>query len=59
MGRQKKYNSEEERKEAQRKWSMEYYKRNRAVLQAKARERYRRKKQLELKQKQIKELYDE
>ena len=59
MGRNRKYNSEEERKEAQRKWSMEYYKRNRAVLQAKARERYRRKKQLELKQKQIKELYDE
>jgi|TARA_B100000700_G_C15042984_1_gene856307 hypothetical protein len=59
MGRYRKYNSEEERKEAQRKWSMEYYKRNRAVLQAKARERYRRKKQLELKQKQIKELYDE
>ena len=59
MGRQKKYNSEEERKEAQRKWSMEYYYRNRAILQAKARERYRRKKQLELKQKQIKELYDE
>ena len=59
MGRYRKYNSEEERKEAQRKWSMEYYKRNRAVLQAKARERYRRKKQLELKQKQIKELYDD
>ena len=59
MGRYRKYNSEEERKAAQRKWSMEYYKRNRAVLQAKARERYRRKKQLELKQKQIKELYDE
>ena len=59
MVRYRKYNSEEERKEAQRKWSMEYYKRNRAVLQAKARERYRRKKQLELKQKQIKELYDE
>ena len=50
---------EEERKEAQRKWSMTYYKKNRAVLQAKARERYRRKKQMELKDKQIKELYGE
>ena len=59
MGRKRKYFTTEEKKEAQRKWSMEYYKRNRAVLQAKARERYRRKKQLELKQKQIKELYDE
>ena len=59
MGRNRKYNSEEERKEAQRKWSMDYYKRNRAVLQAKARERYRKKRQMELKEKQIKKLYGE
>ena len=59
MGRNRKYNSEEERKEAQRKWYMEYYYRNRAVLQSKARERYRRKKQMELKEKQRKELYGE
>ena len=59
MGRHRKYNSEEERKEAQRKWSMDNYKRNRAVLQAKARERYRKKRQMELKEKQIKELYGE
>ena len=59
MGRYRKYNSEEERKEAQRKWSMNYYKKNRAVLQAKARERYRKKRQMELKEKQIKELYGE
>ena len=59
MGRKRKYNSKEERKEAQRKWSMDYYKRNRAVLQAKARERYRKKRQMELKEKQIKELYGE
>ena len=59
MGRHRKYNSEEERKEAQRKWSKDYYKRNRAVLQAKARERYRKKRQMELKEKQIKELYGE
>ena len=59
MGRHRKYNSEEERKEAQRKWSMTYYKKNRAVLQAKARERYRRKKQMELKELQRKELYGE
>jgi hypothetical protein len=59
MGRRVKYNSEEERKAAQRKWSMEYYYRNRAVLQAKARERYRRKKTMELKEQQRKELYGE
>ena len=59
MGRKRKYNSKKERKEAQRKWSMEYYYRNRAVLQAKARQRYRRKRTMELKEKQRKELYGE
>jgi hypothetical protein len=59
MGRKRKYTSKKERKEAQRKWSMEYYHRNRAALQAKARERYRRKKQMELKEKQRRELYGE
>ena len=49
MGRKRKYSSEADRKAAQRRWSMEYYHRNRAVLQAKARERYRRKKQMEIK----------
>ena len=59
MGRKRKYTSEQQKKEAQRKWSMEYYYRNRAVLQAKARERYRRKKQMELKEIQRRELYGE
>ena len=59
MGRKRKYTSEEEKKEAQRKWSMNYYYKNRAVLQAKARARYRRKKQMELKEIQRRELYGE
>ena len=59
MGRKRKYSSEREKKEAQRIWSMEYYYRNRAVLQAKARQRYRRKRTMELKEKQRKELYGE
>ena len=59
MGRQRKYNTKEEKKEAQRRWSMEYYYRNRAVLQAKARQRYRKKRTMELKEKQRKELYGE
>ena len=59
MGRKRKYTSEEEKKEAQRKWSMNYYYKNRAVLQSKARERYRRKKQMELKEIQRRELYGE
>ena len=59
MGRKRKYNTESEKKEAQRKWSMDYYYKNRAILQAKARERYRRKKQMELKELQRKELSGE
>ena len=59
MGRHRKYNTKEEKKDAQRRWSMEYYYRNRAILQAKARERYRRKKMMELKEQQRKELYGE
>ena len=59
MGRKRKYNTESEKKEAQRKWSMDYYYKNRAILQAKARERYRRKKQMELKELQRKEFYGE
>jgi len=59
MGRKRKYNTESEKKEAQRKWSMDYYYKNRAIRQAKARERYRRKKQMELKELQRKELYGE
>ena len=59
MGRKRKYNTESEKKEAQRKSSMNYYYKNRASLQAKARERYRRKKQMELKELQRKELYGE
>ena len=51
--------TESEKKEAQRKWSMNYYHKNRAALQAKARERYRRKKLMELKEKQRRELYGE
>ena len=59
MGRKRKYNTESEKKEAQRKWSMDYYYKNRAILQAKAREPDRRKKQMELKELQRKELYGE
>ena len=59
MGRKRKYSSKADRKAAQRRWSMEYYHRNRAVLQAKARTRYRRKKQMEIKERQRKELYGE
>jgi hypothetical protein len=44
MGRKKKYYTEEERLEAQRKWQMDHYERNRADILKKAKERYRLKK---------------
>ena len=44
MGRKKIYNTEEERKEAQRQWQMDHYERNKAKILKKAKERYRLKK---------------
>ena len=44
MGRKKKYHTEEERLEAQRKWQMDHYERNKAKILKKAKERYRLKK---------------
>jgi len=40
MGRLKKYKTEEEKKEAQRKWVREYYNRNKVILNKKAMEKY-------------------
>lgn len=40
MGRKKKYNTEEERINAQRRWNMEYYHRNKDKIKEKAKERY-------------------
>jgi hypothetical protein len=40
MGRKKKYNTEEEQLEAQRRWNMEYYHRNKEKLKEKGRKRY-------------------
>ena len=44
MGRKKIYYTEEERLEAQRKWQMDHYERNKAKILKKAKERYRLKK---------------
>ena len=44
MGRKRKYHSEEERKEAQRKWQMEHYQRNKDKILKKARDNYKKKK---------------
>ena len=41
MGRKRKYYTEKEKRDAQRKWQMEHYKRNSEKIKAKARQRYR------------------
>jgi hypothetical protein len=42
MGRKKKYKTDDEKNEAQKKWGMEHYERNKETLKEKAKERYRR-----------------
>ena len=44
MGRKKLYNTKEEKLEAQRKWQIDHYERNKAKILKKAKERYRLKK---------------
>ena len=41
MGRKKLYNTKEEKLEAQRKWQMDHYERNKEDILRKAKERYR------------------
>ena len=57
MGRKRKYHTEKERRDAQRKWQMDQYKRNSDKIKAKARERYREKKRSEFYDKKIQDLY--
>ena len=44
MGRKRKYFTDKERRDAQRRWQMEHYERNKAKILKKAKERYRLKK---------------
>ena len=55
MGRKKIYITEEERKEPQRRWNMEYYERNKEKIKRRAVKRYRDKKINDIK----KDLYGE
>ena len=57
MGRKRKYHTEKERREAQRKWQMEHYLRNKEDIKQKAREKYRQKKRNELYEKKANDLY--
>ena len=57
MGRKKKYYTEEERLEAQRKWQMDHYERKKSKILRKAKERYRLKKLEELRKEKRRKLY--
>ena len=59
MGRKKIYHTEEERLEAQRKWQMDHYERNKVDILKKARERYRLKKIEERRNEKRRNLYGE
>ena len=57
MGRKKIYHTKEERLEAQRKWQMDHYERNKAKILRKAKERYRLKKIAERRKEKRRNLY--
>ena len=57
MGRKRKYHTEKERREAQRKWQMEHYMRNRDKILAKAKQKYREKKTQEFYDKKVQQMY--
>ena len=57
MGRKRKYHSEEERKDAQRKWQMEHYKRNKEKILQKARDTYKKKKRERIRETRGKSIY--
>ena len=59
MGRKKIYNTEEERLEAQRKWQMDHYERNKEDILRKAKERYRLKKLEERRNEKRRKMYGE
>ena len=59
MGRKKKYYTEEERLEAQRKWQMDHYERNKDKILRKAKERYRLKKLEERRMEKRRKMYGE
>ncbi len=59
MGRKRLYNTKEERLEAQRKWQMDHYERNKSKIMRKAKERYRLKKLEERRTEKRRKVYGE
>jgi hypothetical protein len=57
MGRKKKYYTEKEKLEAQRKWQMNHYERNKERILKKAKERYRLKKLEERRREKRRKMY--
>ncbi len=59
MGRNRKYFTKKERRDAQRKWQMEYYERNKEQVKKDARQRYKLKISEKAKEDKRKKLYGE
>ncbi len=59
MGRKRKYFTTEELHDAQKRWQMEHYERNKEKLRKIARERYKKKRQKEIEENLRNELYGE
>jgi hypothetical protein len=59
MGRSRKYFTEKQQKDAQRRWQMEHYERNKEALRKVARDRYRKKRRDEITEERRKILYGE
>ncbi len=59
MGRKRKYFTKKEKRDAQRKWQMEYYERNSEQLKKEARDRYKLKRVEKIKEEKRKKLYGE
>ena len=59
MGRKRKYHTDKERRDAQRKWQMDHYLRNKEEIKEKARQRYREQKRKDIYEKKVNDLYGE
>ena len=57
MGRKKIYHTKEERLEAQRKWQMDHYERNKSNILKKAKQRYRLKKVAKRREEKRRKMY--
>jgi|TARA_B100000427_G_C15104859_1_gene418844 hypothetical protein len=57
MGRKRKYKTKEEKLEAQRKWQMEHYHRNKEKILQKARDTYKKKKREKQRKDRVKKMY--